>query len=477
MKLTNCIIGIMLILLCSCCETNDVTDKTEQHIPLSIEAVKKDFISPPQKMTRTVNDNYSTTFADGDKIGLIMLNSAGGIMDGINNIPYTYNLAENKWTTTHAEAIYAYSNAAYLAYYPYDENLPADIISKEAITNNFTPKTDQSSIENYNASDLIIAQSKLEPGKSTLVLPFEHCMSLLSIDIMERNYITNDGFAYSVPMVKAPTLSITVSGTPCTSYGERNFRLIIKPGAVIEFNLSYTTNNDKSIIRQESLTANYGKYAEYVYQYGTTTTRNLQVGDYFFDDGSIVPKSDIETFTTSTTFAKQHCLGMIFKVGAYGGDVLADYEGSIKKIHGYVVSLLDAGNKPWGTDNDRSNTGANDSQRGYKNTQTLLTYYANKDYAAQAADNYNKTYATPEGVSKWYLPANTQMLEAWNARGSLDFSKVGGNVFYNGSGKKWYHTSTGLSNGSASVFVAHDGELSGLDHRGNGAYIRPIFTF
>ena len=265
---------------------NACTNETELSVSLSaltLEAKIGKFLPADNLTTRVTDEGYSTSFTDGDKIGVTVIKN-GKIVDGVNNICFTYNASDNKWIASDADLLlYYYQDVTYLAYYPYSSAMN-DITDKQQIIDAFTPKTDQSTYADYTASDLMIAEGK--PETHTLVLPFEHSMSLLEIRIAERSYVTTDGsFEYGSPIDKIPTFSITVNGTSYSAYrySSMSSRLITKPGANITFNLAFTTNDGRDFTRNETLTSTVqGKYTKYSYQHGITITRDLQVGDFYY---------------------------------------------------------------------------------------------------------------------------------------------------------------------------------------------------
>lgn len=468
------ILFLLTALLCGCTEDESVG---KQSRALSEITVIAGGFSPDNGVkTRTTDVEYTTAFAKNDQIGIFAVTNDGLILD--DNVPYKYD--GTKWVPsveTNTIHNYNYVKVTYFAYYPYAEGMggaknEAEIVSKFVITN------DQSTQSGYAASDLMTGAGTISgAGTDTpqMVLTLKHKMSLFVMDIKSTAYVTGDGYQYSEPISNLQ-ISVKVGSNDVTGglyHPSTNvYRYIVPSGSTISAKISYSAG-------AESIAYSYtgsitpttaGKYHLINMQRGGTTRRDLQVGDFYYQDGAILPKDSV-----FYSFSDNSCIGLIFKVGAYSEDVLADYGGSLEKIHGYVVSLAEAESKAWGKEGTED-TGANDYYRGYKNTQTLLQYYTGGDYAAQVADAYNNTHPIPTRASRWYLPAANQMLEAWNVRTDLDFTKVGGTVFYE-SGEKWYHTSTGINGGTAKILSMHAGAIGDIASRVDVAPCRPILTF
>lgn len=118
----------------------------------------------------------------------------------------------------------------------------------------------------------------------------------------------------------------------------------------------------------------------------------LQVGDFYYQDGSIVPGS--EDFYQ---FFGNQCIGVVFKVGAGSQDRVSDYEGKISAIHGYVLALNQS-NQKWG---DASQKWTNTSwfeYQGYQYTKALRAGIAG-GYSFPACSYCLNYTPAPTGVS------------------------------------------------------------------------------
>lgn len=116
------IIGWMGITLSSMwmagCSQEQILDSSfsqEDGTALSVTATSEGFVDT-DNLSRVTDEGTSTTFEDGDKMGLYVVGADKVIL---KNIPLTYS--EGKWTAD--RNIYYYEGADYVAYFPYNESL------------------------------------------------------------------------------------------------------------------------------------------------------------------------------------------------------------------------------------------------------------------------------------------------------------------------------------------------------------------
>lgn len=146
-------IAFILLLLNSCTSETEIPVSPNT---LTLEIKAENFFPTDNSTTRTTDKGYETFFTDGDKIGITIV-KGGKIVDKINNIPVTYNVSTEQWVTDGTHPLYAYDDATYLIYYPYDSAITgavseADLAGK---LNSFIPNVDQSTRKNFAASDLM----------------------------------------------------------------------------------------------------------------------------------------------------------------------------------------------------------------------------------------------------------------------------------------------------------------------------------
>lgn len=155
-------------------------------------------------MRATIN-GLSTSFEAGDQIGFFAVEKAyrmndEGDLEEYNkevyyNIPLTFD--GNEWKPSDNVKLFHSSYYTYYAYYPYQENLdgwtndgsdePEDFF--EYITYFWEPKLDQSTLENYLASDLMVGKgvsTTSEDGSGTVWFSLKHQMGLIQISFINQ---------------------------------------------------------------------------------------------------------------------------------------------------------------------------------------------------------------------------------------------------------------------------------------------------
>ena len=199
------------------------------------------------------------------------------------------------------------------------------------------------------------------------------------------------------------------------------------------------------------------------------TADELKPGDYYYSDGttsdgglrkSITTNDGVSGGQTSDMLegdtyervdvgpnTSKTCIGIVFYVGAGPGDNVADYDGSLTKIDGYVTALRDAANNiRWGP------TGGTEGLEyvypktdikfnGYANTKKVKALSNFSSYPAfQRAVNYSAGtgVALPSTASSWYLPSIAQLRSLNSATYSessnqkiigINLGKCGGSQF------------------------------------------------
>lgn len=155
-------------------------------------------------MRATIN-GLSTSFEAGDQIGFFAVEKAyrmndEGDLEEYNkevyyNIPLTFD--GNEWKPSDNVKLFHSRYYTYYAYYPYQENLdgwtndgsdePEDFF--EYITYFWEPKLDQSTLEDYLASDLMVGKgvsTTSEDGSGTVWFSLKHQMGLIQISFINQ---------------------------------------------------------------------------------------------------------------------------------------------------------------------------------------------------------------------------------------------------------------------------------------------------
>lgn len=473
-KISYTALFLFTALLCGCTE-NDSIDKLPTQPLSSVTVTTGGFSSDGGMGTRTTDVKYTTTFVKDDQIGIFAITDDGVILD--NNVPYKYD--GTTWAPADADNTihnYNYGGVTYFAYYPYAEAMNG-AKSEDEIAGKFTITNNQSTQDSYTASDLMtgagtVTDAGTDAPKMTLAL--KHKMSLFVIDIKNIAYVTNDGYEYSEPTGNL-AISVTAGGNDITSLlyhpSTAVYRYIVTPGTAISVNVSYIAGEGGtaySYTGSINSTA-AGKYHLINIQRGETTQRNLQVGDFYYQDGSILPK-DSEFYQ----FDSNPCIGIMYRIGTGSEDNLSYYEGKIPAIHGYVLSLHEAsktwgdGSKVWGKG------GSGGAHYGFASTQMIMKGIA--EGKSFPACSYCVEYTpAPTGVSSgWYLPTTGQLRTFVINPGTINaqLNKIPGATAISGG----YLSSSECS--TSQIWGVSSGGSSYIYYSKGGSYkTRPFLTF
>lgn len=404
----------------------------------------------------------TTEFEEGDALGLFIISEDGTVTK--QNVKFTYT--SGIWTPDGVVNYYANSN--YIAYFPYEKNLTVEsssnietVIKTYFTKNNFT-STDQSSKEAYQKADLMMA--KLEnPKDPAISFPLKHQFSMVEISIPVRKYITTKTydeagtrFEYCAPH-KVTWKTLTYNDTGITPYyagnGVYRYIAVSATGAAdvtisITGNVVYDENGnimnfDNETNKNVSLSS--GSYVSYNLKNpaipSDVTERDLEVGDYYYSDGSIYPYGKQNDGNDLSSPLTEGCIGVIYDV-----ENANDTDGNIIWNHGFVLALSDAdGTYKWDTAtlesnilpwNDNFTSETPDEQTkllvnevltrfdGYKACWDIVDL-SSKDGslipAIEAAVYFDK-YLAPEKLSSgWYLPSVGQVYSIMNNLGDLGF--------------------------------------------------------
>lgn len=485
------------ILFAAC---NEEVELPNTSVTLDITATSGTFEPADGTATRASENLYKTEFTNGDQIGITVI-KGGKIVDGVNNICFTYNESTKKWEAdAGSPSLYYYQDVTYLAYYPYDAAM-SDKMTEQEIIDAFTPQTDQSTYDNYTKSDLMVATGTADRAAKTLSLPFSHKMALVSVSAVTNKFVTSGGYEYTpgeefaVRNLAETSITIgTQSLTPC-SFDDGTFRVIVPPDATAQtINLKYKWVDLTDFTDQTQQTLTSGKYLHYRFKMPESVpyVRELQPGDYFFRDGRILPRE------TSVITDPTNCVGIIIMVGSGNTDSSdTNYGGNCvdNTVHGHAISVYDVAACKWGPD---GNIGTNTSDswndwRGYQITQRMKEEgdtnhggFSPSNYAAAYyCLNYGNTdrgRLTTNKTSGWYLPSEGYMYQwailSWGTiNGSLT-RLVSAGYGQNIAGNSYYwDASTGNSDTTARIVKLNPGGMGYMSARGVSRKVRALLTF
>lgn len=160
--------------------------------------------------TITPDDGNTTTFAEGDCVGIFVFNGTTPVATNVQ-----YKLEGEKWVAV-GDPIYAEAGASYsyYAYYPYNSEA-TDVKSV-----NLSVDIDQRN--GYTASDALIAKSEtVQAGATTVSLNYSHAFALVQVQL-EGNLVTNDATVYLQNIQPTATINLKESSVNAVSGDKGN---------------------------------------------------------------------------------------------------------------------------------------------------------------------------------------------------------------------------------------------------------------
>ena len=242
-----------------------------------------------------------TTFTDGDVIGL------WEVKDGKlaqSNVKYT--IQNGKWTADGAADPISYDQGAtYFAMYPYKTNAELKTLTGASedkaenyvnldkasataaeffkpIIDKWTPAANQNSETAYTASDLMVskgtASSAGDNKPTTMSFTMDHQMALALLSFNAKHYVLNGGdYSWDIAFDKAYVGNYHPFADP---FG--NERLLVRPNETVQVPVK-TDNKTENIAVKVSKP---GCYRHFEFS-GGNETFTLQIGDYFYTDGTL----------------------------------------------------------------------------------------------------------------------------------------------------------------------------------------------
>lgn len=251
------LVGFALVMF-SCSET-----PTPEPEPIPTPTPEKWAINISTSITRATD----TSFENGDKVGIYVVNNPNTLAASGNhadNIGFTYS---GNWSPT--TPIYwkdETTKADFYCYYPY----VSSISNVEAYP--FAVNTDQSSIENYKASDFLWGKTTgVAPTTDAVGITVKHAMSNVIIKLVAGNGYTADDMASAkVTICNLKTNStinlasgvVTATGdvTEMTPMEESDYhRALVVPQSISNADLIKVTIGDKVYTLNQSVEFKSGK--------------------------------------------------------------------------------------------------------------------------------------------------------------------------------------------------------------------------
>lgn len=395
--------------------------------------------------SRATDSGLTTTFEDGDKIGLFVVNNENEVLYA--NVPYTKNKEE--WTAEQKVRTKGYPVRVF-AYYPYVED--AKIIEKvdatagdaSAFFQTYIEGLDisnQSTLADYRQADVMACMVEIddaEAARKELTLKMNHLMGLVMVKLPTEvtlssvNYYLrgDEEFTWKVENVTLPANlseeSLTVTGGIQPLKEETGYRYLCKSGENnISFSGGFKTYGATKSYSVSSATVSSGSSKTYnvsVTPFAAPGKAEYtpQPGDFYMKDGSVLSRV--------TSSNKADCIGIVYWVPT-ATDPLESHEVTWLEehstcIHGLVVGLKEQKSQ-WGTYGETTNITDSKTDvifRGYSNTKGLVSEHSG--YAIVSAYNSLKSGVTlpPGKTSGWYVPSVSELMKLYQAKIKVDTS-------------------------------------------------------
>lgn len=403
--------------------------------------------------TRAQERGYSTVFTEGDCIGLYVVKD--GTLE-VKNLCLT--LQGGKWTLPAGASQLFYSpDKSYHAYYPYQNDsdmngkvLPGDEDFFKYVVQLWVVNPDQSTYAQYTASDLMTARGVY--NNHTLSFAMEHRMSLFILQVPATKYtytekidsreISKSYYRYTAVISE----NVYWQENPCTARLLVNTKslALLDPGP---YKYYYDGTEETFNFKYPQLKLQPGKYTVHQVDDSKVTEvfRSLKAGDYYMQDGSILPgDEDVKPFRDEL---RKSCLGVVFWVGEIEGmhwtrtgDKAGDrllMRDHPECVHGMVVAMRDASSQEvkWATGKgategiyewaesfkdftsgeqaDWEEIQKSDLSFGYCSSRLMALYGSRNSDTTFPVYDAIATYATarpaPTGSSGWFLPGKNEL--------------------------------------------------------------------
>ena len=459
--------ALLLLLAASCTQEEfpAAQDKARQ-LTISVTDGGYNTSAVDGKITRAVENGYTTEFTEGDACGLFMVRGLYSDKKMIySNVKLTAERDASTgnlvWKpeagTTLAGGL---SDEEYHLYYPYKADLDDTVISTlleyaimqpqlpffYPLVNSWTIKEDQSSYADYTASDLMTASCTptLENGKLRLDFVMAHELALAVIEMPKTVYKFTD--------TRIPDYTVgaeaTFTGTAKPlRMADGTYRYLV-PASMPAIEGSYDEGNREFTINTSAPLPVYGEYKKYKVDGAAETIKNhtLQVGDFFLADGNLLPKE-----TEASEVRTVNVVGIVFQTDPKRiGQAEKNKLGG--NVHGLVMAVKNIATwRAWGpygqdegltkcvtkADNYNDISGYGNCEHIRANRGSFANYPAFK-----AADDYNTICPVPSTTTGWYLPASGQWWDILQNLGgcpvladvTLQTSSDSGDFFWSGQG-------------------------------------------
>lgn len=403
--------------------------------------------------TRAQERGYSTVFTEGDCIGLYVVKD--GTLE-VKNLCLT--LQGGKWTLPAGASQLFYSpDKSYHAYYPYQKDnymngkvSPGDEDFFKYVVDEWSVNPNQSTYAQYTASDLMTARGVY--NNHTLSFAMEHRMSLFILQVPATKYTYTEKIDSREISKSYYRYTAVISENLYWQENPYTARLLVntKSLALLDpepYKYYYNGAKETFKLKYSQLNLQPGKYTVHTLDDSKVTEkfRSLKAGDYYMQDGSILPGDEVSNLSRDEL--QKSCLGVVFWVGeiegihwtqtgTLAGDrlLMRDHP---ECVHGMVVAMDDTSSQKvkWATGKgatehiyewaesfkdftsgeqaDWEEIQKSDIAFGYYSSRLMALYGSrNSDTTFPVYDaiaTYATTHPAPTGSSGWFLPGRNEL--------------------------------------------------------------------
>lgn len=447
--------------------------------------------------SRATDSGLTTTFGDGDKIGLFVVNNKNEVLYA--NVPYTKSGEE--WTAEQKVRTKGYPVRVF-AYYPYvkDAKITGKVDATAGDASAFFQKyiegldiSNQSTLADYRQADVMACMVSIddaEVARDALTLTMNHLMGLVvvklptEVKLSSVNYYLKGDEDFTWKVEDEVTLPANLSGESLMVTGdiqplkeETGYRYLCKSGENnISFSGGFTTYE-----AAKSYTGSGTVSAGSIKTYNVSVTPfdapgkaeyTPQPGNFYMKDGRVL--------SSVTSSNKADCIGIVYWVPTADDPLESHSPAWLEEhstcIHGLVVGL-EVQRSSWGTYGET--TDITDSETdgifcGYSNTKSLVNDHFG--YAIVSAYNSLKSGVTlPGKTSGWYVPSVGELKKLYHAKFEVNnsLSTLGSTTlsamtyWSSGENSSYDAWTVGMNTGRASI---------GLK-RADRYYVRLSFAF
>lgn len=430
----------LLLLLVVSCTQEEFPAAQDKALQLTISVTDGGYNTSAGdgKITRAVENGYTTEFTEGDACGLYMVRGGKPVYSNVK-LTAEKDAATGgiMWKTDGTTLAAGMDGESYYLYYPYQ----ADMAGKTAthaegavmtdaeffkpLIDGWQPGDDQSTHAAYTASDLMTAGGSTTGTGNTIHLSFamKHRMALAVIEMPKTVYKFIDA---NVPDYTVGAEATFTGTAKPLRMADGTYRYLVH-SSMPTIEGCYDGGNREFTITTSASHPVVGEYKRYKVDGAAETIKNVtyaesgiaRIGDFYCtkDNGTtgyLIPKEADET-----TVQAAKVVGIVFqtdksRIGAKEKEKL----GGEGNVHGLVMAVKNiATRQAWslfgmdeGLTTCRTKADNYNDISGYGNCEHIRTNRGNFDSypAFKAADGYNTTCPVPATTTGWYLPASGQ---------------------------------------------------------------------